>query len=305
VALTSNPTPEKVKAKELLTPDFLNRVEQLQLTARKVLMGKMRGERRSRRHGSSIEFADHRDYVRGDDIRHIDWNLYSRLDRLFVKLFVEEQELTLHLLLDTSKSMALGEPNKMIHAKRVAAALGYIGLVNGDRVGVHAMRGGELWTFTPTRGRARTWALLNFLNDLEGDGDTDLAGACRRFAIQQQTRGIVVLISDLMDPRGFEDAFKWFLHRNHEVYVIHLLAESEINPKLTGHLDLVDAETGDHAEVTINRPLLQRYRELLDQLCTAARDWCSAHGMTYSVTSTATQFEQLILNHLRRRGLLR
>jgi uncharacterized protein (DUF58 family) len=292
-------------ARELLSPEFLRRVEQLQLTARKVLMGRMRGERRSKRHGTSIEFADYRDYVRGDDLRHIDWNIYSRLDRLFLKLFVEEQELTLHLLIDASKSMALGEPDKLLYAKRVAAALGHIALVNSDRVGVCALQGGRLRTFSPTRGKARTWALLQFISEITGEGTTDLPAACKRFAIEQRQRGIVVLISDLMDPHGHEEALKWFLHRNHEVYVIHLLAETEMNPTVTGHLELVDAETGDRTEVTINRPLLRRYRQMLDALCTAARDWCSAHGMTYLVASTETNFDQLILNYLRRRGLLR
>ncbi|NUP90623.1 MAG: DUF58 domain-containing protein [Candidatus Sumerlaeia bacterium] len=299
------PPPLRDAAKELLSPEFLRRIEQLQLVSRKVLMGRLRGERRSKAKGTSIEFADHREYTRGDDIRHIDWNTYARLEKLFLKLFVEEQELTLHLVIDASRSMALGEPNKLLHAKRTAAALGYIALVNSDRVGIHAMRGGQLATFAPARGRARTWAMLRFLTELEGNGTTDLAASCRTFALRQQTRGVVVLLSDLLDPHGFEGALKWFLHRNHEVYVLHLFGEDELNPRIGGHLELVDSETGDRTEVTINRPLLRRYREMLDALCTAARDWCNAHGMVYTVTSTATDFDQLVLSHLRRRGLLR
>ncbi|MBN1476263.1 DUF58 domain-containing protein [Candidatus Sumerlaeota bacterium] len=289
----------------LLDSDFLRRIEQLQLTARKVLAGRLRGERRSKRRGTSIEFADHREYIPGDDIRHLDWNIYARLERLFLKLFLEEQEMTLHVLVDVSKSMTMGQPEKLLYARRVAAALGYIALINNDKAGVYAMRGRQLATFAPTRGRARTWALLQFLGDLGGEGDTDLASACRQFVLQQRSRGIVVLLSDLMDPHGFEDALKWLLHRNHEVYVLHLLSRDELEPKLLGHLELVDCETGDRTEVTINRPLLRRYREMLDALCTSARDWCNAHGMVYTVASTDTPFDQLILNFLRRRGLLR
>jgi uncharacterized protein (DUF58 family) len=296
---------QRESARELLDPEFLKKIEALQLTARKVLAGRMRGERRSKRHGTSIEFADYRDYVRGDDIRHIDWNIYSRLEKLFLKLFVEEQELTLYLLIDTSKSMALGDPQKLLYAKRVAAALGYIGLLNNDKVGISAFHDNRLLTFTPTRGKARTWAMLQFLAELQGDGKTDLASACKAFALQQRLRGVVVLLSDLLDPRGFEDGLKWFLHRNHEVYVLHLLAEDELHPKINGHLELVDSETGDRTEVTISRPLLRRYREMVDAFCTAVRGWCNGHGMIHMVTSTGTDFDQLILNYLRRRGLLR
>jgi uncharacterized protein (DUF58 family) len=298
------PTPPPA-AKQLLDADFIRRIEQLQLVSRKVLAGRMRGERRSKHRGTSIEFADHREYVRGDDIRHLDWNIFSRLERLFLKLFIEEQELTLHLVLDTSRSMVMGEPEKLMCARRIAAALGYIGLINNDKVGVSAFHDGELARFHPTRGRARTWALMQFLSELRGGGTTDLATACKQFAVQVKTRGIVVLISDLMDPQGFEESLKWFLHRNHEVYVIHLLSEDELNPGLKGHLELVDAETGERTEITVNKPLLERYRETLDAFCTSARDWCSAHGMVYTVTSTKTPFERLILDFLRRRGLLR
>lgn len=305
MSVSPDTQPKREAAKELLDTDFLRRIEQLQLTARKVLAGKMRGERRSKHRGTSIEFADYRDYVRGDDIRHIDWNIYSRLDRLFLKLFVEEQELTLHLLVDTSKSMASGEPDKLLYAKRIAAALGYIGLVNGDKVGVAGMSNGRLNVFSPTRGRARTWALLQFLSSLEGDGHTNLAAACKQFAISQRQRGIVILLSDLLDPGGFEDALKWFLHRNHEVYVIQLLSDEEINPTISGHLELVDSETGERTEVTISRPLIKKYKEMVDGFCTSARDWCNSHGMVHTVTSTKIDFDQLILNYLRRRGLLR
>lgn len=305
MALATDIQRRRERVAGLLDPDFIRRIEALQLTARKVLAGRLRGERRSRRHGTSIEFADYRDYARGDDIRHIDWNICARLDRLFLKLFVEEQELTLHLLVDTSRSMAFGTPEKLLYAKRVAAALGYIALINNDRAGVCAFRDNRLLTFTPARGRARTWALLQFLAELEGGGTTDLAAACRAFTLEQRTRGVVVLLSDLLDPRGFEHGLKWLLHRNHEVYVLQLLAEDELNPTLTGHLDLVDSETGEHTEVTISAPLLRRHRQMVDAFCTSVRTWCNAHGMIHAVTSTGMDFDQLVLNLLRRRGLLR
>src|SRR5437764_15141975 len=126
----------------LLDPGFMARLDQLDLISRKLLAGKMKGERRSKRRGQSVEFADYRNYVVGDDLRFIDWNIYARLDRLFLKLFMEEEDLSLYVLVDVSKSTDYGNPHKAIYLKRVAAALGYIGLVNYNRVNIVAMAEG-------------------------------------------------------------------------------------------------------------------------------------------------------------------
>lgn len=292
-------------AEELLDSEFLKRLEVLQLTTRRVFAGRMRGERRSKRRGVSIEFADYRDYVRGDDTRFIDWNIYGRLDRLFLKLFVEEQDLYLYILVDMSKSMDFGDPGKMLYAKQVAAALGYIGLSNMDKVGVVAFADEEKNFMSPMRGKTQVWKLLRFLNDLEPDGETSLLNVCKSFVVRRPIKGIVVLISDLLDGQGYEQALKWFLHGNYEVYIIHLLAPEEVDPTVRGHLELVDAETQFGVEVSVTDGLLRIYRNTVDAFCGGIKSFCTQYGMHYVLTKTSTPFDKLILDVLRRRGLLR
>jgi len=292
-------------ADELLDSAFLKRLETLQLTTRRVFAGRMRGERRSHRRGVSIEFADYRDYVPGDDTRFLDWNIYGRLDRLFLKLFVEEQDLYLYILLDTSKSMSFGEPQKMLYAKQLAAALGYIGLSNLDKVGLMAFDDEARNFMAPTRGKSQVWRLLRFLNALEPDGQTSLLTICKSFVVRRPIKGIVVLISDLLDGQGYQEALKWFLHGNYEVYVIHLLAPEEIEPTVRGHLELIDAETLWGVEVSVNEPLLRIYRRTAEAFCAGIKSFCTQYGMNYILARTSTPFDRLILDVLRRRGLIK
>jgi len=292
-------------SEELLDSEFLKRLEALQLTTRRVFAGRMRGERRSRRRGTSVEFADYRNYARGDDSRFIDWNIYGRLDRLFLKLFVEEQDLYLYLLVDTSKSMAFGDPPKARYAKQVAAALGYIGLSNLDKVGVWAFAEETRNFLSPVRGKSQIWRLLRFLGDVEPDGQTSLLNICRSFVLHRPIRGIVILISDLLDGQGYEQALKWFLRGNYEVYVIHLLAPEEIEPTLRGHLELIDTETLWPVEVSVTDQLLRVYRRTVDGFCAGIKSFCAQYGMNYVLARTSTPFDRLVLDALRRRGLVK
>src|SRR5271168_4008019 len=154
-------------AKTLLEPDFLARLEQLELVSRKIFMGRMKGERRSKKKGQSVEFADYRNYVIGDDLRFLDWNLYARLERLFIRLFMEEEDLHFTVLIDNSLSMDFGNPSKLHYAKQVAAALGFIGLVNLDRVVIEAFNNRLAQSMPAVRGRRSLWRLLDFLNKIE------------------------------------------------------------------------------------------------------------------------------------------
>ena len=298
-------TDKKEKPEELLDPQFLKRLEVLQLTTRRVFAGRMRGERRSHRRGTSIDFADYRNYVRGDDTRFIDWNIYGRLDKLFLKLFIEELDLYFYILIDTSKSMGFGEPSKMLYAKQLAAALGYIGLSNMDKIGMVAFDEQERNFLSPTRGKSQVWKLLRFLNELEADGQTSLYNICRSFVLRRPVKGIVVLISDLLDGDGYEEALKWFLRGNYEVYVLHILAPEEIDPTVRGHLELVDAETDWGVEVSVTDPLLRIYKRTVEAFCGGVKRYCTQYGMNYVLARTSTPFDRLILDVLRRRGLLR
>src|SRR6266403_2764211 len=158
---------DQTQSTPLLDPQFLARLEQLELVSRKIFHGVMKGERRSKRKGQSVEFADYRNYVKGDDLRFLDWNLYARLDRLFIRLFMEEEDLHFYVLIDNSLSMDFGTPSKLRYAKQVAAALGFIGLVNMDRVAIEAFNERLTQRLPAVRGKKSLFRVLDFLQKLE------------------------------------------------------------------------------------------------------------------------------------------
>jgi uncharacterized protein (DUF58 family) len=289
----------------LLDPQFLARLEQLELVSRKIFQGRLKGERRSKRKGQSVEFADYRNYVVGDDLRFLDWNLYARLDRLFLRLFQEEEDLHFYILLDSSLSMSFGTPTKLHYGKQVAAALGFIGLVNLDRVVVEAFNDRLAQTMPALRGRRSLWRLLDFLGGVEAAGRGDLAQALRTFSIKCSGRGVVVVLSDFMDKGGYEEAIRYLVARQLDVYVIQVLSQEEIEPDVTGDLRLVDVEDDDVAEVTVSGPLLKRYKQNLAAYRAALHDFCARRGVTCLFTSNEVPFERLVLTYLRQRGLVR
>jgi uncharacterized protein (DUF58 family) len=289
----------------LLDPVFLHKLEQLELVSRKIFVGRMKGERKSRRRGSSVEFAEHRNYTVGDDLRHIDWNVYGRLDRLFLKLFLEEEDLHVYTVLDTSLSMDFGRPSKLRYGKQVAAALSFIGLVNHDRVLVDTFSARLEQGLHGIRGRSQMWRVVQYLEQLEPSGSGDLTAACREFAIRHAGKGVVVVISDFLDKRGYQDALRYLLARNMDIYVVHVLSQEEVNPELVGDLRLVDAEDGAIAEITISAPLLKRYKDTLNAFVGGIKEWCTGRGITYIFTTNQYPFDKLILNYLRERGLVK
>jgi uncharacterized protein (DUF58 family) len=289
----------------LLDPQFLALLEQLELVSRKIFLGRLKGERRSKRKGQSVEFADYRNYVVGDDLRFLDWNLFARLDRLFIRLFLEEEDLHFYLLLDNSLSMDFGSPSKLHYAKQVAAALGFIGLVNMDRVVVEAFNDRLIQSLPPVRGRRSLWRLLDFLQKIEPVGPSDLKRALRSFNLKCSGKGIVVLLSDLMDKGGYEDALRYLVARQLDIYVIQVLSQEEIDPEIVGDLRLVDVEDEDMAEITVSGPLLKRYKQNLAAYRAALHEFCTRRGVTYLFTSNQVPFDRLVLNYLRQRGLVK
>jgi uncharacterized protein (DUF58 family) len=292
-------------APPLLDPQFLARLEQLELVSRKIFQGRMKGERRSRRKGQSVEFADYRNYVIGDDLRHLDWNLFARLDRLFIRLFMEEEDLHVYLLIDNSLSMSFGTPTKLHYAKQVAAALAFVGLVNMDRVIIEVFNDRLTQSMPAARGRRSLWRVLDFLQKVEPAGPSDLRRALYTFSIKCSGKGIVLLLSDFMDKSGYEDALRYLVARQLDVYAIQVLSREEIEPELVGDLKLVDAEDEDVAEVTVSAPLLKRYKQNLAAFRGALNEFCSRRGVAYLFTSNQVPFERLVLTYLRQRGLVR
>jgi uncharacterized protein (DUF58 family) len=292
-------------ATPLLDPEFLNKLEQLELVSKKIFVGRMKGERKSKRRGSSVEFADHRNYSVGDDLRHIDWNVYGRLDKLFLKLFLEEEDLHVYSLLDTSLSMDFGDPTKLHYGKQVAAALAFIGLCNHDRVILDSysteLKGG----MPSVRGRSQMYRVVQYLDQLEPSGSSNLTAAARAFAIKHTGKGVVVVISDFLDKHGYQEALRYLVARNLDIYVIHILSREEVEPEIVGDLRLVDAEDEDVAEITVSAPLLRRYKDNLNGFVAGLKDWCTKRGITYIFTTNQNPFDKLVLNYLRERGLVK
>jgi len=292
------------KKDTLLDPAFMVRLDQLDVMSRKMLAGKMKGERRSKRRGQSVEFADYRNYVIGDDLRFIDWNIYARLDRLFLKLFLEEEDLALYVLVDVSKSCDYGTPNKAFYMKQVAAALGYIGLVNYNRVSLVAMADGVVAETGAMRGRRRVAQMIDFLQKLQPTGASHFTESCRRFALQHRQKGVCVVLSDFFIKEGFEAGLRYVAGGKYDLFCVQCLAPQEIDPDLQGDLKLRDVEDDDMAEVSITQPLMKQYKSNLNAYCLALKDFVTRRGGTYLFTSTGVPFDTLVLNYLRERGLL-
>ena len=287
-----------------LDPAFMARLDQLDLMSRKLLAGKMKGERRGKRRGHSVEFADYRNYVVGDDLRFIDWNVYARLERLFLKLFLEEEDLALYVLVDVSKSCDYGQPNKAHYIKQVAAALGYIGLVNYNRVTLAAMSEGIVAETGNLRGRRRVPQMIDFLTGLQPAGSSHFAEACKRFALSHRQKGVCVILSDFFDKGGYENGLRYLCGGNYDLFAIQVLSPQEIDPDLQGDLKLKDLEDGDLTEVSITQPLIKQYKANLNAYCQGLKQYLSRRGANYLFTSTDLPFDTLVLNYLRERRLL-
>ncbi|MFV2067926.1 MAG: DUF58 domain-containing protein [Pirellulales bacterium] len=289
----------------LLPPDLLARLERLEMVTRKVFRGRTKGERRSKRKGQSVEFADFRSYVPGDDLRFLDWNLYARLDRLFVKMFLEEEDLHFYTLLDASRSMEFGDPTKLQYAKQLAAALGFVALIRSDRVKIETM-GQPLGGAAPTfRGRRSARRMVEALEQIEPGESVSLAEGVKNFCLRNAGKGVVVVMTDLMDKAGYEAAFKRLASQQLDVYIIHILSMEEIEPDVKGDLKLVDCEDQDVAEISVNGPLLKRYEQTLAGLVDGARTYCMRRGMNYLLVNTSLPVLDLITTYLRRQGLVR
>lgn len=296
---------QKNSESELLDARFMARLDQLALVSRKIFTSKMPGERLSKRRGQSVEFADYRNYVAGDDLRFLDWNIFARLDQLFIKLFLQEEDLHVSVLIDTSRSMDWGEPNKGLYARRIAAAIAYIGLINYDRVSLYAYANGLQDELGGVRGRRLMFKVIEFLTRLPHEGPSNLALTGKQFAVRHPQQGIVLLLSDFFEKTGYEEGLRYLLARNYDLYAVQILCPEELEPTIAGDLRLTDVEDQDVAEVTASRALLNRYKQNLRAYCGGLRDYCASRGISYLFTDTDVPFDQTVLSYFRKRGLIR
>lgn len=292
-------------AESLLNSDVLRRLEQLVLVSRKLSTARQKGERRSRRRGTSTDFADWRNYVAGDDTRFLDWKLYGRLERLFTKLFLEEEDLRVTILVDVSTSMGFGSPAKLDYAKKVAAALGYLCLAKTDSLSVHTFGEGLVESYGPRRGKANAASYLRFLSEIKPAAGTGLLRSFRKFASGTRVRGFVAVISDFYDFDGYEEAFRNLFGGNFEVLAIHVMSPDELKPAHKGDVRFVDSEREVTADVSMGRQALEAYAKTLSVFCNGIKSYVNGRGGHYLLASTETPFDVLVLDILRRKGIVR
>ena len=293
------------KLTELLSREFLARLDGIDIVSRKIFQGKLQGERRSKRRGQSVEFADHRPYTSGDDLRFVDWNIYARLDQLFLRLFLEEQDLTVHLVVDVSRSVREGDPPKQQALRQLAAALGYVSLVNNSRLIASAFAGGLVAQTEPLRGRHSIHRLADFLLEAPEGAESSFEATCRQIESARIGSGVMIVLSDFLFKEGFELGLKRLCSPRYDLYAIQVLSPQELDPPLTGDLKLVDVEDGDMAEVTISAGLLKHYKRTLAAYCNELKDFCTKRGAQHVLANSGQSMEQFVMSYLRRRGLLR
>jgi len=289
----------------LLEPDFIRKLEYLSILSRKIFRGSLKGDHKSKRKGISPEFSDYRNYVPGDDLRYIDWNLYGRLEKLFLKLFLEEEDLYVYVLLDTSSSMDYGNPGKLDYSIKIAASLGYIALTNMDRLYFMTFDNNIHIEINPARGKGYFFKLLHHLQTIKPGKITHLNQALKNFAIKSSKPGPVIIISDFFDKNGYEEGLKFLLYKKFEPFLIQILSPQEFSPDMTGNIKLVDIETNSVKEMTINQALIDIYKKNLTAYIDNLYNFAATRGFHHIVTSTDRPFEELIMNTLRRGELVR
>jgi uncharacterized protein (DUF58 family) len=291
-------------ASPLISPELLRRLEQFQLLAARRAKSSAKGERRSKARGQSVEFADYRNYVAGDDLRYLDWNLYGRLERLFLKLYEEERELPVRIFLDASESMTFGEPRKFDFARQIAAAIGYVALCGFDRVTVipfgnnpdNVVTAGSL---RAVRGRKSSLQFFQNLGKLSARGDATLNDALRRGALEARQAGVAVVLSDFLDPAGYDKGLTALVGRGFQVNCVQILSPDELAPTTFGDLRLVDSESGAMQEVTFGKFRLNAYQQTVQNFIQKIREFGAARGINFFSVSSAMPLEELLLKQLR------
>lgn len=295
----------------MLTPQFLKQLEPFYIRAKRAFRSRFKGERRSPNRGVGMEFADYRVYEPGDDLRHVDWNIYARLGRLFIKLFHADEGLPLALLVDNSQSMEFGSPTKLVCAKQITAALGYIALGHADSVAIYTCAERLSAVLPPTSGTLQFSRLTNSLTAIEANGQTRLTECLKQLPMYQRHPCTVVILSDFLDPGGYEQGFKLLTGRGFSPFAIHLVSPEEITPQ--AYLESVtvgrdwlveDAETGETKAITINAETLAQYQNQQQTFCDTLQRFCTDQGIGYAQLKSDMPIEPFILQELHKAGFV-
>lgn len=291
---------------ELFSDDFFKGLDRLSLVVNRDVRGQLHGERRSVKHGSSVEFADYRDYSPGDDVRYVDWNVYARVEKLLIKLFKEEEDLEVHFLVDNSNSMRFGNPSKLVFARRLAAALAYIVLSGGDRCAVSLFDSGGIKSLSSLRGKRFIPEVVRFLKaDHPVGSETGFNSACAAVAARSRVPGVAVAISDLLFPEDYQVGVRHLISKRHDVYLFHCLEVSEISPILKGDVRIVDSETLESRDVPVGPRLLKHYQSALEAFFEEIEGFCKSYGVKYIRLVNTTPFREVVFQTLISRGYLR
>ncbi|MEL6406435.1 MAG: DUF58 domain-containing protein [Chloroflexota bacterium] len=300
---------------QLLPEMIRRRLDPLMLTARTIRSGSMKGERRSIKRGTSIEFADYRNYTPGDDLRKLDWNVYARLEKPYIKLLEDEEDLAVHILIDSSASMGFpndnkgdsGDPehNKLLFAKRLMAGLAYMSLTTGDRLRITTLNDSDSQRFGPARGKRQIVPMLQYAHNITADGTANLNQQLRDYAIRERRAGLLILITDMFAPDGYIEGINALLGKGHEIAIIHLLSPDEVTPPIAGDLNLIDVETGIAQDVTVDDSMRAIYQQRLSNWLDGIRNDCARKGIHYLMVETDIPFEKVILFELRKLGIVR
>lgn len=286
--------------------EFMKKLEYLSLISRRIFRGQLLAQKRTRQLGGGVEFADHRNYVYGDDLRYLDWNVYARLGSELIKRFEEEEDLHVYFFLDCSKSMSVGYPNKFDYARQITAALSYIALADLDRISVVVFADQIYDIFPLIRGKQHILSLLRFLESLQTVGKaTDILTSVNSFLHRKQRTGLAVVISDLFDPAGFQKAIDTLRYRHFEPNVIQIYDNTEASPNLLGDLQLLDIETGFVRDVTISENILRRYKQKFAEFLDSVKKYCISNGFSCTISTTAVPFDEMILRMMREAGSVR
>jgi len=285
--------------------EFLKQLEKLKIVSRKSTRNPRRGEYRAWQSGEGFEFLDYRKYHPGDDLRYVDWSVYGRLDKLFIKLFHAEKGQTAHLLLDISRSMDSGRPSKDITAKKIAAALSYICLANLDKTGLMAFNHHIVKINPPARGKKQYLEVLKFFQSLKPSEQTDVNGSLKAYAAICKNPGIAIIISDFFDPQGYDDGLKALAYRDFDINLIQVLDHEELHGSKTGHLLLRDCESGEKKLAFVDKDLLKLYRKKINAFIDGIKRYCGHYGMNYYLCDTRIPFEDLLTDYLSKGALFR
>lgn len=300
--------PSTTASDELFDEAFLQRLELLQVVARRLFQGRQRAERKTRNVGSGLEFADHREYSPGDDIRYLDWTVWVRLNHALIRLFEEDEDLPIRIVVDVSDSMATRSRVKLHYAQKIAAALAYVGLANLDRVGLTCMSQSVHRTLPAVRGKGRIFRIFDFLRTTDAKGVTAIRQGCARVAAESHQSGVTIVLSDFYDLEGAFDGLNLLRFRKHEPIAIQIIDPAEADPTrsgLRGDIRLVDAEGGHQRDATLSPTTLAAYRDAHARFCQRLAQNCRSRGIPYIQASIDTPFDDLVLRLFRMGGVIR